>query len=135
MNSTKIMGLGGFFKSLFGKEEVYREIVIEPPKKVDRKLESKKSLYQELVNLALNPRHDYTIGHIMVDIAFPEEKVAIELMNPEMDEQVRTVLKTNYRALKNYGWSVVGYEIEDVYMNTKEIAEKIKKLVRYKKRG
>ena len=67
--------------------------------------ETEKYLVCELINLGLNPQPQYQIGEMHVDIAFPDEKLVIEVNGPHhnSNEQSQRDIRRSIVAEKK-GW-------------------------------
>jgi len=129
------MGFINWVKSRLRKKEEYHEIVIDVPKEQeDLATKAKRELYKELQNIGIFPKMKYYVGHVQVDFGFPNEKVAIEVIGNMKEDEVNEN-KKKYSTLKAFGWKVYGFSAENVYMNAKDTAIKIKKIIGYHKRG
>jgi len=129
------MGLGNWVKNKFRRKEEYHEIFIDTPKEEEpMDIKAKRALYKELHALGIFPKIRYNIGHVQVDFGFPNEKVAVEVIGNMTQEQTAET-KKKYSTLKAFGWKVYGFSAENVYMNAKDTAAKIKRIVGYHGKG
>jgi very-short-patch-repair endonuclease len=117
--------------SKFKKKEEYHEIFVEETKEEESMtIKAKKALHKELQALGIFPKTRHQVGHVVVDFGFPSEKIAVEVIG-EMNEEETAATKKRYSTLKAFGWKVYGFSAEDVYMHTKDIASKVKKIIGY----
>ena len=123
------------FGRLFGKKkEEYHEIIVEKHEPIeDMATKAKKELFNELYALGIYAKNDYKVGHTFVDMGFPNERIAVEVIG-DVSEEEKTALKKKYSALKAFGWKVYGFAAQDVYTNAKDYAGKIKRVLGYHKK-
>lgn len=130
------MKFRNWVKNKLNREENYHEVFLEAPKeeKEDISIKAKRELYKELQNIGVFPKIKYAIGHVQVDFGFPNEKLAVEVISKNA-EGGDLALKKKYSTIKAFGWKVYGFSAENVFLNAKETALKVKKIVSYHKRG
>ena len=90
--------------------------------------ESEKRLCNALQSLGLRPRKQYKISRMRIDLAFPHQKVAVEVDGSHHRSDVRQIESDMWRTkyLEENGWKVLHYTNKQVYEKVVWCAEDIR---------
>jgi very-short-patch-repair endonuclease len=99
------------------------------PKRSEVKTESpiEEMLLVELNRICLFPHTQYRVGNYRIDLAFPEEKIAVECDGKEWhssQEQMKHDIERD-RYLKQQGWKVMRFSGTEIYHWANQIAKAI----------
>ena len=93
---------------------------------------SEKKVFYELSLLesGLTPKAQYSVGPYSIDIAFPKEKIAIEIDGEHHRKEAQIIKDGNKdEYLKSHGWKVLRFPAEEAHHNPKKMATEIQEFI------
>jgi very-short-patch-repair endonuclease len=91
---------------------------------------SAKTLAEELRKLGLHPSEEFPVDDMHIDIAFPEDWIAVEVDGPCHNNEIQKQVDKNRENRLHYnGWEVLRVSANNARQDTEKVAEAIVKYI------